>query len=211
MCCGVSNVTKAQSVNANPSQSSWCTLFSSPWTSTTIRCFGLPAVSGFMDSYTLLSSPSTPTSIPTLLSAMSKQSPWSIQAASGSTLSALRWTPFAKVAKNNYLHWGWKMWSLPHVRPYPVPTCPWLNSWPTFPSFWWHPYISLMADMIVVFNPSSPLLGSLVATLVIASALAQLLYFSSLLWLTKMLSKWSSDNYVSDLYNYTLPSLQSRE
>ena len=41
----------------------------------------------------------------------------------------------------------------------------------------------------VVFNPSSPLLGSLVATLVIASALAQLLYFSSLLWLTKMLSK----------------------
>ena len=41
---------------------------------------------------------------------------------------------------------------------------------------------------------------SLVATLVIASALAQLLYFSSLLWLTKMLSKWSSDNYVSDLY-----------
>ena len=25
VCCGVSNVTKAQSVNANPSQSSWCT------------------------------------------------------------------------------------------------------------------------------------------------------------------------------------------
>ena len=75
VCCGVSNVTKAQSVNANPSQSSWCTLFSSPWTSTTIRCFGLPAVSGFLDSYTLLSSPSTPTSIPTLLSVMSKQSP----------------------------------------------------------------------------------------------------------------------------------------
>ena len=75
VCCGVSNVTKAQSVNANPSQSSWCTFFSSPWTSTTIRCFGLPAVSGFLDSYTLLSSPSTPTSIPTLLSVMSKQSP----------------------------------------------------------------------------------------------------------------------------------------
>ena len=50
VCCRVSNVTKAQSVNANPSQSSWCTLFSSPWTSTTIRCFGLPAVSGFLDS-----------------------------------------------------------------------------------------------------------------------------------------------------------------
>ena len=92
------------------------------------------------------------------------------------------------------------MWSLPHVCPYPVSTCPWLNSWPTFPSFWWHPYKSLMADISLVFNPSSSLLGSLVATLVIASALVQLLYFSSLLWLTKTLSKWSSDNYVSDLY-----------
>ena len=77
VCCGVSNVTKAQSVNANPSQLRWCTLFSSPWTSATIQCFGLPAVSGFLDSYMLLSSPWTPTLIPTstLLSAMSKQSP----------------------------------------------------------------------------------------------------------------------------------------
>ena len=106
MCCGVSNVTKAQSVNMNPSKSSWCTLFSSPWTFTTIQCFGLPAVSGFLDSHTLLSWPSTPTLIltSTLLLVMSKQNPSSSQAASGSTLSALRWTPFAKVAIN-YLHW----------------------------------------------------------------------------------------------------------
>ena len=102
VCCGVSNVTKAQSVNTNPPQSSWCTLFSNPWTFTTVQCFGLPAVSGFLDSHMLLSSPSTPTLIlaSTLLSAMSKQSPQSIQAASGSTLSALRWTPFARVAIN---------------------------------------------------------------------------------------------------------------
>ena len=140
---------KAQSVNMNPSQLSWCTLFSSPWIFTTIQCFRLPAVLGFLDSHTLLSSPSTPTLIPTstLLLAMSKQSPQSIvQAASGSTLSGLRWTPFAKVAIN-YLHWCWKMWSLPHARPYPVSTCPWLNSWPTFPSFWWHPFKSPKADI----------------------------------------------------------------
>ena len=29
-----------------------------------------------------------------------------------------------------YLHWCWK--SLPCMRPYPVSTRPWLNSWPTF-------------------------------------------------------------------------------
>jgi len=76
--CGVSNVTKAQiSVSANPSQLSWCTLFSNPWTSltTTVQCFGLPAVSGFLVSYAQVSSLSTSTSIPTstLLSAMPKQ------------------------------------------------------------------------------------------------------------------------------------------
>ena len=92
VCCRVSNVTKALiSVNANPSQSSWYTFFSSPWTSltTTIQCFGLPAVLGFWVSYALVSSPTTPTSIPTstLLSAMSTL-----------TLSTLRWTPFTKVA-----------------------------------------------------------------------------------------------------------------
>ena len=40
-----------------------------------LQCFGLPAVSGFLVSYVLVSSPSTPTSIPTstLVSAMSKQ------------------------------------------------------------------------------------------------------------------------------------------
>ena len=77
VCCRVSNVTKAQSVNMNPPQSSWCTLFSSPWTFTTVQCFGLPAVSRFLDSHMLLSSLSTPTLIlaSTLLSAMSKQSP----------------------------------------------------------------------------------------------------------------------------------------
>ena len=76
ICCRVSNVTKAQSVNTNPSQSSWFTLFFSPWTFTTIQCFGLPAVSGFLDSHMLLSSPSTPTLIQTStwLSAISKQS-----------------------------------------------------------------------------------------------------------------------------------------
>ena len=92
VCCRVSNVTKALiSVNANPSQSNRCTFFSSPWTSltTTIQCFGLPAVLGFWVSYVLVSSPTIPTSIPTstLLSAMSTL-----------TLSTLRWTPFAKVA-----------------------------------------------------------------------------------------------------------------
>ena len=54
--------TKAQiSVSANPSQSSWCTLSSSPWTSltTAIKCFELPAVSVFLVSYALVSSPST--------------------------------------------------------------------------------------------------------------------------------------------------------
>ena len=39
MCCRVSNVTKAQSVNTNPPQSSWCMLFSSPWTFTTVQCW----------------------------------------------------------------------------------------------------------------------------------------------------------------------------
>ena len=92
MCCRVSNVTKALiRVNANPSQSSWWTLYPSTWTclTTTIQFFGLPAVLGFLVSYALVSSPSTPTSIPTstLLSAMSTL-----------TLSTLRWTPFAKVA-----------------------------------------------------------------------------------------------------------------
>ena len=33
------------------------------------------------------------------------------------------------------------------MRPYPVSTCPWLNSWPTFPSLWWHPSTSPMADI----------------------------------------------------------------
>ena len=92
VCCRVSNVTKALiSVNANPSQSNRCTFFSSPWTSltTTIQCFGLPAVLGFWVSYVLVSSPTTPTSIATstLLSPMSTL-----------TLSTLRWSPFAKVA-----------------------------------------------------------------------------------------------------------------
>ena len=54
--------TKAQiSVSANPSQSNWCTLSSSPWTSLTIaiKCFELPAVSFFLVSNALVSSPST--------------------------------------------------------------------------------------------------------------------------------------------------------
>ena len=54
--------TKDQiSVSANPSQSSWCTLSSSPWTSltTALICLELPAVSGFLVSYALVSSPST--------------------------------------------------------------------------------------------------------------------------------------------------------
>ena len=92
LCCRVPNITKALiSVNANPSQSSWWTLYPSTWTSltTTIQFFGLPAVLGFLVSYALVSSPTTPTSIPTstLLSAMSTL-----------TLSTLWWIPFAKVA-----------------------------------------------------------------------------------------------------------------
>ena len=92
VCCRVSNVTKALiSVNANPSQSNRCTFFSSPWTSltTTIQCFGLPAVLGFWVSYVLVSSLTTPTSISTstLMSPISTL-----------TLSTLWWTPFAKVA-----------------------------------------------------------------------------------------------------------------
>ena len=160
MCSRVSNVTKALiSVNANPSQSSWWTLYPSTWTclTTTIQFFGLPAVLGFLVSYALVSSPSTPTSIPTstLLSAMSTL-----------TLSTLRWTPFAKVAIStlvlrNIISAPWA--PLPSI----YDPCPWLNVWPTFHSIWidncWY----------LVFNPPSPLLGSLVATLVITSALAQ--------------------------------------
>ena len=33
------------------------------------------------------------------------------------------------------------------MYPYPVSTCPWLNSWPILPSFWWHLSTSSMADI----------------------------------------------------------------
>ena len=164
MCCRVSNVTKALiSVNANPSQSSWWTLYSSTWTclTTTIQFFGLPAVLGFLVSYALVSSPSTPTSIPTstLLSAMSTL-----------TLSTLRWIPFAKVAISTLV--------LRNVISAPCAPLP--SIYMCVAQLLAHISLSLrhpskltMADIWYSIQ-SSPLLGSLVAISVIASTLAQL-------------------------------------
>ena len=166
VCCRVSNVTKALiSVNANPSQSNRCTFFSSPWTSltTTIQRFGLPAVLGFWVSYALVSSPTTPTSIPTstLLSPMSTL-----------TLSILRWSPFAKVAISTLV--------LRNIISAPCAPLPCIYMYMSMTQRLAHISFSLrhhskltMADIWYSIQ-SSPLLGSLVATSVIASALAQL-------------------------------------
>ena len=166
VCCRVSNVTKALiSVNANPSQSNRCTFFSSPWTSltTTIQCFGLPAVLGFWVSYALVSSPTTPTSIPTstLLSPMSTL-----------TLSTLRWSPFAKVAISTLV--------LRNIISAPCAPLPCIYMYMSMAQCLAHISFSLrhhskltMADIWYSIQ-SSLLLGSLVATSVIASALAQL-------------------------------------
>ena len=108
---------------------------------------------------------------------MSKQISWSIQAATGSTFSVLRWTPFAKVTISTLV-----LENVIAVLGAPLPSIStpgllFLFSEPVYITNDWHP----------VFNPSSPLLGSLVATPVITSAL--LSYFSSLLWLTRSLHR----------------------
>ena len=108
---------------------------------------------------------------------MSKQIPWSIQAATGSTFSALRRTPFAKVTISTLM-----LENVISVLCAPLPSIStpgllFLFSEPLYITDDWHP----------VFNPSSPLLGSLVATPVITSALCD--YFSSLLWLTRSLHR----------------------
>ena len=190
VCCRVSNITKALiSVNANPSQSNRCTFFSSPWTSltTTIQCFGLPAVLGFWVSYVLVSSLTTPTSISTstLMSPISTL-----------TLSTLWWTPFAKVAISTLV--------LRNIISAPCAPLPCIYMYMSMAQRLAHISFSLrhhskltMADIWYSIQ-SSPLLGSLVATSFIASALAQLFQqplMASPDHLIKMLSKWSSHAY----------------
>ena len=110
-----------------------------------------------------MSSPTTPTSIPTstLLSPMSTLS-----------LSTLRWSPFAKVAISTLV--------LRNIISAPCAPLPCIYMYMSMAQRLAHISFSLrrhskltMADIWYSIQ-SSPLLGSLVATSVIASALAQL-------------------------------------
>ena len=119
------------------------------------------AVLGYLVSYALVSSPTTPTSIPTstLLSAMSTL-----------TVSTLWWIPFAKVAISTLV--------LRNVIS--APCAPLRSIYMCVAQLLAHISLSLrhpskltMADIWYSIQ-SSPLLGSLVAKSVITSALAQL-------------------------------------
>ena len=86
------------------------------------------------------------------------------------------------------------MWSLPHERPYPVSTCPWLNSWPTFPSFWWltssSQFILSTAGVPGCYTGHSFCIGTTISTA--SCGLPD--------HLTKMLSKWFQ---IRDLYTHS--------
>ena len=140
MCCRVSNVTKALvSLNANPWQSSWCTYFpvlELLWLQQ-YNALGCPLSKVFFVSSALVSSPTTPNSMPTstLLSAMSTL-----------TLITLRWTPFARVVISTLVLRN--VISAP-CTPLPSIYIPWLNFWTTFPSLWWLPSKLTMTDICI--------------------------------------------------------------
>ena len=156
-----------------------------------------------------MSSLSTPPSIltSTLLSAMSRQIPSSIQAASGFILSAPRRTPSAKVA----------IFTLVRENVISTLSAPSPSIYTSVARLLAHCSFCLMAPLYIangslpIFNLSSPLLGSLVATPVIASALAQLLQQPLVAFQITSSRRWADGAAMHIRSIFALPSVPSWE